>query len=182
MRKVIFAINNTIDGYADHTTGIADNELHDFFTNLLNEADVVLMGRKTYQLMESFWPAAYDDPRSTKSMLRFADKYNPIKKVIFSKTLTEVKWENSQLAYKDIPGIVSELKKQKGKNILAGSLSIASQLLKLDLIDEFWFVVHPIIAGKGIQLLEGFDERRDLELIDMKKFKSGAVALHYQKK
>jgi len=182
MRKVIFAFNNTIDGYADHTTGIADNELHDFFTNLLNEADVVLMGRKTYQLMESFWPAAYDDPRSTKSMLRFADKYNPIKKVIFSKTLTEVKWENSQLAYKDIPGIVAELKKQKGKNILAGSLSIASQLLKLYLIDEFWFVVHPIIAGKGIQLLEGFDERRDLELIDMKKFKSGAVALHYQKK
>ena len=182
MRKVIFAINSTIDGIADHTAGIADDELHDFFTNLLNDADVVLMGRKTYQLMENFWPVAHDDPRSTKSMLQFADKYNPIKKIIFSKTLTEVNWENSQLAKKDIHGIVSELKKQKGKNILAGSLSIASQLLKLDLIDEFWFVVQPIVAGKGIKLFQGFDERRDLELIDMKKFNSGVVALHYQKK
>jgi len=182
MRKVIFAINNTIDGTADHTSVIADDELHDFYSNLLNEADVVLMGRKTYQLMEKFWPAVYDDPRSTKSMLRFADKYNPIKKIIFSRTLTEVKWENSQLAKKDLNGVVSELKKQKGKNIFAGSISIAEQLLKLNLIDEFRFVVHPIIAGKGTRLLEGFDQRRDLKLIDIKKFKSGAVALHYQKK
>jgi len=182
MRKVIFAINNTIDGTADHTSVIADDELHDFYSNLLNEADVVLMGRKTYQLMEKFWPAVYDDPRSTKSMLRFADKYNPIKKIIFSRTLTEVKWENSQLAKKDLTGVVSELKKQKGKNIFAGSISIAERLLKLNLIDEFRFVVHPIIAGKGTRLLEGFDQRRDLKLIDIKKFKSGAVALHYQKK
>ncbi len=131
MRKIIFAINNTINGFADHTTAIADDELHDFFTNLLNEGDVVLMGRKTYQLMENFWPVAYKDPNSTKSMLRFADKYNPIKKIIFSKTLTEVKWENSQLANKDITGIVSELKKHKGKNILAGSISIAAQLLNI---------------------------------------------------
>ena len=131
MRKVIFAINKTIDGFADHTAVIADDELHDFFTNLLNDADVVLMGRKTYQLMENFWPVAYDDPQSTKSMLRFADKYNPIKKIIFSKTLAEVKWENSQLANKDISGIVSELKKQKGKNILAGSINIASAVIKI---------------------------------------------------
>lgn len=181
MRKVTFAINSTIDGFADHTTVIADDELHDFFTDFLNDVDVVLMGRKTYQLMKDFWPVAYDDPQSTKSMLRFADKYNPMKKIIFSKTLTEVKWENSQLANKDLPGIVSELKKQKSKYILAGSINIAAQLLKLNLIDEFWFVVHPIIAGKGIQLFEGFDERLDLELIDMKKFNSGAVVLHYQK-
>ena len=181
MRKVIFAINNTINGFADHTTGIADNELHDFFTNLLNDADVVLMGRKTYQLMENFWPTAYDDPRSTKSMLRFADKYNPIKKVIFSKTLTEVKWENSQLANKDITEIVSELKKQKGKNILAGSISIAEQLIKLNLIDEFWFVVHPIIADRGPCLFDGIDVNTKLQFVDSKKFTSGVIALHYLK-
>jgi dihydrofolate reductase len=181
MRKVIFGINNTIDGIADHTKGIADDELHDFFTNLLNGVDVVLMGRKTYQLMKNFWPVAYDNPHSTKSMLRFADKYNPMKKIVFSKTITEVNWENSQLANKDLPRMVSELKKQKGKNILAGSISIAAQLLKLNLIDEFWFVVQPIIAGKGKQLFDDLNERRNLKFIDFKQFNSGVVALHYQK-
>lgn len=179
MRKVIFGINNTINGFADHTAVIADDELHDFFTNLLNEGDVVLMGRKTYQLMENFWPVAYKDPNSTKSMLRFADKYNPIKKIIFSKTLTEVKWENSELADKDISEIISELKKQKGKNILAGSISIAAQLLILSLIDEFWFVVHPIIAGKGPRLFDGIDVNTKLQFVDSKKFNSGAIVLHY---
>jgi dihydrofolate reductase len=181
MRKVIFAINNTIDGTADHTKSIADDELHDFFTNLLNDADVILMGRKTYQLMENFWPVAYKDPNSTKSMLRFADKYNPIKKIIFSETLTEVKWENSQLANKDLPGMVSELKKHKGKYILAGSISIAAQLLKLNLIDEFWFVVHPIIAGKGPRLFDGIDVNTKLQFVDSKKFGSGVMVLHYKK-
>jgi len=181
LRKVIFAINNTIDGNADHTKGIADDELHDFFTNLLDEGDVVLMGRKTYQLMENFWPVIYDNPQSTKSMFRFADKYNPIKKIIFSKTLTEVKWENSELANKDISGIVSELKKQKGKNILAGSISIAAQLLKLNLIDEFWFVVHPVIAGKGPLLFDGIDVNTKLQFVDSKKFGSGVIVLHYKK-
>ena len=181
MRKVIFGINNTIDGIADHTKVIADDELHDFFTNLLNEGDVVLMGRKTYQLMENFWPVAYKDPNSTKSMLRFADKYNSIKKIIFSKTLTEVKWENSELATKDLPEIVSKLKKQKGKNILAGSISIAEQLLKLNLIDEFWFVVHPVIAGKGPRLFDGIEVNSKLEFVDFQKFSSGAIALHYKK-
>jgi dihydrofolate reductase len=181
MRKVTFAINSTINGSADHTKGIADGELHDFFTNLLNEGDVVLMGRKTYQLMENFWPVAYKDPNSTKSMLRFADKYNPIKKIIFSKTLTEVKWENSELAIKDLPEIVSELKKQKGKNILAGSISIAAQLLKLNLIDEFWFVIHPIVAGKGPRLFDGIDNVKNLQFVDSQKFRSGVIALHYKK-
>ena len=181
MRKVIFGINNTINGLADHTSVIADDELHDFFTNLLNEGDVVLMGRKTYQLMENFWPVVYKDTNSTKSMLRFADKYNPIKKIIFSKTLTEVKWENSELAIKDLPEIVSGLKEQRGKNILAGSISIAAQLLKLNLIDEFWFVVHPIIAGNGPRLFDGLDVNTKLQFVDSKLFRSGAMALHYKK-
>ena len=114
-------------------------------------------------------------------MLRFADKYNPIKKIIFSKTLTEVKWENSELAIKDLPEIVSELKKQKGKNILAGSINIAAQLLKLNLIDEFWFVIHPIVAGKGPRLFDGIDNVKNLQFVDSQKFRSGVMALHYKK-
>ena len=180
MRKIIFAINTSINGSVDHTAGIADDELHNFFTDLLNSVDVVLMGRKTYQLMESFWPVAHKDPNSTKSILRFADKYNSIKKIVFSETLKEVTWQNSQLADRNLQEIISELKNQDGKNISAGSLSIAMQLLKLNLIDEFWFAVHPVIAEKGPRLFDGMDVYKKLKLIDSKTLSSGVVFHHYQ--
>src|SRR5919106_465602 len=96
-RKIIFAINITIDGFADHTAVIADDELHDFYTDLLTTVDIVLFGRKTYQLLESFWPVAHEDSRSTKSMLRFADKINSIRKIVFSNALNEVHWSNTSL-------------------------------------------------------------------------------------
>jgi dihydrofolate reductase len=179
--KVTFAINITVNGTADHTTVIADDELHDFYTNLLKNMDVILFGRKTYQLMEGFWPVAYKNKQSTKSMIRFADIINPINKIVFSNTLKEVKWQNSHLANGSLQKIISELKKQKNKNISAGSLSIATQLLKLNLIDEFWFVVHPIIAVNNKKLFEEFNDRKNLKFIDLKKFNSGVVGLHYQK-
>jgi dihydrofolate reductase len=138
------------------------------------------MGRKTYQLMESFWPIAHKDPRSTQSVLRFAEKYNSIKKIVFSETLKEVKWQNSQLADRNLQEIISELKNKDGKNISAGSLSIALQLLKLDLIDEFWFAVHPIVAEKGPRLFDGMDVNKKLKLIDSKTLSSGVVFHHYQ--
>ena len=181
MRKIIFAINTTINGSVDHTVGITDDELHEFYTDLLNSVDVVLMGRKTYHLMESFWPVAHKDPGSTQSILRFADKYNSIKKIVFSETLKEVKWQNSQLADRNLQEIISELKNQDGKNISAGSLSIALQLLKLDLIDEFWIAVHPIVAEKGPRLFDGMDVIKKLNLIDSKTLSSGVVFHHYQK-
>jgi len=98
MRKIIFGINTTINGFADHTSGIADEELHNFFSDLLNEADAILYGRKTYQLMEGFWPIAPDDPESTADIKRFANTINSIKKIVFSFSLTEVNWANSSLA------------------------------------------------------------------------------------
>jgi dihydrofolate reductase len=139
------------------------------------------MGRKTYQLMESFWPNAYENRNITISMIRFADVFNPMHKIIFSNTLKEVNWQNSQLANRSLPEIISELKNQKGENISAGSLSIATQLLKLNLIDEFWFVVHPIIAGNGKKIFEDFKDTRDLKFIGLRKFKSGVFGLHYKK-
>ena len=180
MRKIIFAINTTINGSADHTVGIADDELHNFYTDLLNNMDVILMGRKTYQLMESFWPVAHKDPRSTKSILRFADKYNSIKKIVFSETLREAKWQNSQLANQNLQEVILKLKNQDGKNISAGSLSIALQLLNLNLIDEFWIAVHPIIAEKGPRLFDGMDVNKKLKLVDSKTLSSGVVFHHYQ--
>ena len=181
MRKVIFAINNTIDGFADHTAVIADDELHDFFTDMLDSADTVLLGRKTYEMMASYWPFADQNPRSTKSMLKFADKYNSVTKLVFSKTLKDVKWNNTTLAKSNLIDEVFKLKNQRGKYIFAGSLSIASQLMKKELIDEYWFLVHPIILGKGKQLFDELDNRQNLKLIDTKTFQSGAVVLHYQR-
>ena len=102
MRKVIFAINITIDGFADHTVGIADDELHDFFTNLLKKEDLILFGRKTYELMEDFWPNAKDDSRITKSMIEFSEIINSIKKIVFSKTLEKVNWQNSELCKNEL--------------------------------------------------------------------------------
>jgi dihydrofolate reductase len=179
MRKIIFSINITIDGYADHTAGIADDELHEFFADFLDSVDVVLFGRKTYELMAGFWPNAKEDPRITKSIIKFADKFNSISKVVFSKTLNDVDWNNTTLNKGNLIDEVLKLKKQNGKNISAGSLSIASALIKKQLIDEYWFLIHPVILGKGKQLFEDLNQRSNLKLVDTKTLSSGVVILHY---
>jgi dihydrofolate reductase len=181
MRKVIFGINISINGFADHTVMIADAELHNFFSDLLDEAEVILFGRKTYQLMEAYWPNAWNDSRSTESEKRFADKINPIRKIVFSNTLKKVDWQNSILAEKDPVSIVTELKRQEGKPISVGSMNIASQLFKENLIDDFWFAIHPVISEKGPRLFDGIDLNTKLQFVDLKKFSSGVVVLHYHK-
>ena len=181
MRKVVFAINITINGSADHTEGIVDDELHDFYANLLNDMDVILFGRKTYQLIESFWPIAYKDPRSTKSILRFADKINFIRKVVFSNTLKEVNWENANLVNGNVSNEVLSLKRKPGKNISVGSLSIASELTDAGLIDEYWFLVHPIFSSSNKRIFNNIRKRVNLKLIGADKLSSGVVVLHYRK-
>ncbi|MCL6097390.1 MAG: dihydrofolate reductase family protein [Bacteroidetes bacterium] len=187
MRKLIFAINVTVDGYADHTAVIADDELHDFYTKLFDTVDTVLFGRETYQLMESFWPNAHKDSRCTNSMIAFAKKINSVQKLVFSNTLNEVNWDNTRLIKNDIIEEVSKLKAQSGKNISVGGLSFASTLMKHGLIDEYWFLVQPIVAGEGRRLFsqrDGLPERLEnssrLQLIDTQKLNSGVVVLHYK--
>src|SRR5512135_315231 len=97
MRKLIFQINISLDGFADHTVAIADDELHDFSTDMLNNIDTILFGRVTYQLFESYWPLAPNDPEATKSIVEFADKINAIPKIVFSNTLQDVGWNNTKL-------------------------------------------------------------------------------------
>ncbi|MEJ2615196.1 MAG: dihydrofolate reductase family protein [Ignavibacteriaceae bacterium] len=181
MSKIIFAINITIDGFADHTAMIADDEFHEFYADLLDSVDVVLFGRKTYELMAGFWPNAREDPKSTKSMIKFADKFNSISKVVFSKTLNTVNWNNITLNNGIMIDEVLKMKKQNRKNISAGSLSIASALMKEQLIDEFWFLVHPIVLGKGKKLFEDLTQKTNLQLIDTRKFNSVVIVIHYQK-
>ena len=181
MKKLTFSINLTINGFADHTVGIVDADLHNFFSDILDDSDVILFGRKTYQLMESYWPNAWNDSGSKESEKRFADTINPIKKIVFSKTLKKVDWQNSILAEKDLISTVKELKKQNGKPVSVGSISIASQLFRENLIDEFWFAIHPVISRKGPLLFDGIDINTELKFVDSKKLNSGVVVLHYHK-
>jgi len=181
MRKLIFAINITVDGFADHTSVIADDELHDFYTDLLNSFDIILFGRKTYQLFESFWPTADKDPQSTKSMLRFADKINGLHKIVFSKTLHQVAWNNTKLVKDNVLEEITRLKQQPGKNLSTGGISFSSSLMKAGLIDEFWFLVHPIVSGSGRRLFNEIDIKAKLKLLETQVFKSGVVAMHYLK-
>lgn len=181
MRKLIYDINVTLDGIADHTAGIVDNELHDFFTNLLGTADTLLFGRKTYQLMESYWPNARKDPDADDSTIAFADQINSMPKIVFSKTLNKVSWDKTTLIKEDAVEAILRLKQQPGGPLLIGGIDLPSTIMKAGLIDEHWLLVHPVIAGKGRKLFESVDARHELKLMESIKFRSGVIALHYAK-
>ena len=181
MRKLIYAINVTLDGYADHQAGIADAELHTFYADLLRTSDTILYGRVTYQLMASYWPMAPDLPTSTPDEIYFAHEINRIQKIVFSKTLQKVEWSNSRLVRDDAAEEVIRLKSQPGKDIFVGGLTFAASLMDLGLIDEYWLVVQPILLGSGTPLTKELHNRVDLKLIEYKPFNSGVIALHYQK-
>jgi len=182
MRKLILAINVSLDGFADHAVFAADDELHDFFSELLDVTDIALFGRVTYQLMENYWPHAHEDPKATRGMLRFAEKFNAVPKIVFSRTLRKADWSNSRLVAENMVDEVINLKKQPGKNISLGGISTSQEFMRLGLVDEYWLAVHPVIIGQGRRLFEGVHERVNLKLMDIKTFRSGVVALHYQGK
>lgn len=179
MRKVIFAINITIDGYCGHESGIADDELHEYFTGQLRDAGVNIFGRNIYNLMYPFWHDVAVNQSETKTVNEFARTFDSIPKIVFSTTLKNVEWNNTTLLRSNLREEILKLKHEPGKNIFIGSLNIASQAAQWNLIDEYRFVVHPVIAGKGPRLFETGGEH-SLELISSKIFQSGAVALHYK--
>jgi len=183
MRKVVFAINTTADGFCSHTDGIPDEELHEYFTRILRNASVILSGRTTYQLMVPYWPDIARSQSETKSENEFARVYDALEKVVFSTTLTHVEDKNTRLVRGNVAEEVLALKQVSGKDICVGSLSIASQLSERGLIDEYHFVVHPVVAGKGPRLFDNvkLKDRLTLDLLGTKPFKSGVVALHYRK-
>lgn len=183
MRNVIFAINTTLDGCCDHTKQIADAETHEFFAQLLREADLQVFGRKTYELMVPFWPDAAKNQSLDKAGNDFALAFEALNRVVFSRSLKSVEDKKTRVVHGDLRDEILKLKQQPGKNILVGGVHIASQLIELGLVDEFIFVVTPIIAGEGARLLRGVSlpDKLQLELVGSKFFKSGAVALRYRK-
>ena len=183
MRNVIFAINITLDGCCDHTKTIADEELLEHYTHLLREVDPLVYGRKTYQLMVPYWPDAAKDPSSTKADVEFARAFVSSKKVVFSRSLDIAEDGNTRIVRTNLRDEILKLKQEPGKNILVGGVDIPSQLIELGLVDEYRFVVQPVIAGEGRRLLEGVSlrERLQLKLVESKILKSGCVALRYLK-
>jgi len=179
MRKLIAAINMTLDGFCDHTAGIPDDEIHQHYADLLSNADTILYGRITYQLME-YWRTLLENPSDEKSMNDFAIAIDKIPKIVFSHTLKNVEWESAKLANRDIEEEVLELRQQSGKDILVGSRSLIIQLMKLNLIDEYQLCIHPVIAGTGLPLFENIKDRTVLKLIKTKTFSGGAVTLYYE--
>jgi len=183
MRKLIFAINITLDGCCDHTKQVADEETHEYFTQLLREVDLQVFGRKTYELMVPYWPDVAKDPSSTEADKEFADAFNSLDKVVFSRSLDSAEDKNTRIVRTNLRDEILKLKQEQGKSILVGGVDIPSQLAELGLIDEYRFVVTPIIAGEGRRLFEGvrLPENLHLKLVETKIFKSGSVALHYLK-
>jgi dihydrofolate reductase len=179
MRTVIGAINMTLDGFCDHTSMIADEEIHQHYSELLRSVDAVLYGRITYQLME-YWPTVVKNPTGNKSVDEFALVMDKIPKVVFSHTLKNVEWQTARLAKKDLKKEVLDLKQQTGKEILVGSRSLIVALLNLNLIDELQLCIHPIIAGKGLPLFDTVKDPNVLTLIKTKVFNSsGSITLYY---
>ena len=181
MRKLIYAINQTIDGCFDHTNMTPDEELFDFFINLVREADTLVYGRITYQLMVPYWPDALKDPSSSKAEIEFARAFDSAEKVVFSKSLAKVDDKNSRLVRTNPGEEIIRMKQQPGKDILVGGVAFPSYLIEQGLVDEYIFVVYPIIVGKGKRLMEGvsLQEKFRLKLVDSRILKSGAVLLHY---
>ena len=183
MRNLIFAINITLDGCCDHTKQFADEETHEHFTRLMDDVDLLVYGRKTYQLMVPFWPEVAKHQSMTKALNDFAKAFDSINKIVFSRTLESTEDEKTRIVRTNLHDEILQLKQEEGKNILTGGVSIPSQLIQLGLVDEYRFVVGPIVAGEGRRLLEGVSlpERLQLKLVESKIFKSGCVALRYLK-
>lgn len=183
MRKLVYAINATLDGCVDHTKFSPDEGLMDFWIKVIRDAGLLAYGRITYQLMVPYWPDIAKNPseEEAKTDVDFAQAFDSVEKLVFSKSLTKVEDKNSRLVRTAPEDEIRKLKQEPGKNILLGGVALPSYLADLGLIDEFLFVVAPVIVGEGRRLLEGIKQPHKLKLIDSKPFKSGSVALRYTK-
>ena len=183
MRNVIYAINLTLDGCCDHTKFNPDEGMLEHFTRLLQDVDLLVYGRKTYQLMVPYWPDIAKSQTETNADLEFARAFVSLKKVVFSRSLASMEDGDTRIVGTNLRDEIVKLKQETGKPILVGGVDIPSQLIELGLVDEYRFVVGPTFVGKGRRLLEevSLPERLQLKLVESKIFESGYVALRYLK-
>ncbi|WP_345719923.1 dihydrofolate reductase family protein [Herpetosiphon gulosus] len=183
MGRLTFSINITLDGCIDHQEGIADDETHAFFTRLMDESGAMLWGRITYEMMEGYWPAvACGTTEAPQALREWAIKLDAKPKYVVSSTRTDFPWTNSHLITGNLRTAVQQLKDATPNGVLLGSGRLATELDRLDLIDEYKFLVHPRIVGHGPTLYaSGLPNTRRLTLISSISLRNGAVAMHYQR-
>ena len=192
MRKVILGMQMSLDGYGagpndemDWLPPFNDESLwqdaNEEMWKVLDSVDTILLGRRTYQIWEKYWPAAGKNPSSSANDKRFSRYADEVEKVVLSNTLRKVEWNNSRLIAGDVAKEILKLKQQPGKNIgVAGGAGLARSMTKLGLIDEYELTVHPVILGRGKPLFTDLSDRLKLELMRTRTMKSGAVLVHYR--
>ncbi|GAB3933078.1 dihydrofolate reductase family protein [Larkinella terrae] len=180
MRKLIAAINMTLDGFCDHTAGIVNDETHQHYNELLQDAGALLYGRVTYQLMESHWPNVVQNPTGNPLMDEFAVLIDIIPKIVFSRTLQEVTWKNTSLKKEVAAEEILALKQKPGKNLLVGSPGLIGTFMQLGLIDEYQLAIHPMVVGSGLPLFKNVRDQVDLKFLKTKPFKCGVVIHYYE--
>jgi len=185
MRKLIFGINITLDGCCDHTKFGGSEDIMEYFAALMREADLLIYGRITYQLMIPYWPDIARSPTDeTKAEIEFATAFDAVDKiVVFSRTMEKAEGKNTRIVRANLQDEILKLKREPGKNILVGGVGLPSQLIEAGLIDEFRFVVHPVIVGEGRRLFDtiALPEKLQLKLVESKVLDAGRIALRYAK-
>jgi dihydrofolate reductase len=183
MRKVVYAINLSLDGCFDHTIGAPDVEVGQYYLDLVRDTGLLVFGRKTYELMVPYWPDIAKSDSDDKMDKDFAEAFVSKKKVVFSRSLASAEGDDTRIVRTNLRDEVLKLKQESCKNILVGGVDIPSQLIALGLVDEFRFVVMPVLAGKGKRLFEGVSlEKLQLKFVESRIFKSsGSVLLRYVK-
>jgi dihydrofolate reductase len=183
MARLTFSLNVTLDGCVDHREGIADDETHAYFTRLMDDSGAMLWGRTTYEMLESYWPSvARGDVDAPPALRDWATKLEAKPKYVVSTTRTDFPWNNSHLLSGDLRAAVQELKDETPDGVLLGSGLLATELDRLDLIDEYRFLIQPMIVGHGPTLYgSGLPGTRRLELISTEPLSNGVVAMHYRK-
>jgi len=181
MRSLLYSINVTLDGCVDHRVGIADEELHRHAAEIVAQADALLFGRVTYEMMEAAWRLSTRTMEMPEWTEPFARTIDAAKKYVVSSTLDRVDW-NAELLRGDLREAVQELKQQPGNGLLVGGVTLPFALAEMGLIDEYEFVVHPRLVGHGPTLFAGLSKPLDLKLVSRLEYGSGAVAMRYELK
>jgi dihydrofolate reductase len=184
MRKVIYAMSVSLDGFIEATNGDLrwsdpDEELHKHFNDWEAMIDIHLYGRRLYENMAAYWPTAGENPSAPKVEVEYARIWKEMKKIVFSKTLKKVGW-NSQLVSENITEEVNRLKAQPGKDMSVGGAGLASTFMQLGLIDEYCLYVHPIILGGGKPMFPHLRDKINLQLVETRTFGSGVVLSRYR--
>ena len=186
MRKLVLFMHVSLDGFVAGPNGemdwiTVDDEIFDYAGDRTNHADTALYGRVTYEMMDSYWPTAADQPNASKHDIEHSTWYNKVTKVVISKTMKDEKRPNTKFISDNLSNEINKLKQDNGKDILMfGSPSAGHSLMEHNLIDDYWLFINPVFLGEGIPLFKDIKERRKLKLIKNHVFTSGVVCLHYE--